>query len=73
MAGSSMRIQGAEDQELQQMLMRCNGRELMDALMAADMPLGGTNEERIERLLSILKPQDVMRFFSPDTRQRLRQ
>jgi hypothetical protein len=24
-------------------------REFMDALMAANMPLGGTNEERIER------------------------
>ena len=40
-----------------------SSKELMDALMAADLPMGGTNVERIERLLSVGHPQDVWQFF----------
>jgi hypothetical protein len=35
----------------------------MDALMAADMPMGGPNEQRIERLLSVMQPQDLTPFL----------
>ncbi|SLM46461.1 protein of unknown function [Nitrospira japonica] len=35
----------------------------MDALMAADMPMGGTNAQRIDRLLSIASPVDVSQFL----------
>ena len=35
----------------------------MDALMAADTPMGGSNEQRIERLLSVMQPQDLTAFF----------
>mgnify|MGYP001593933208 CR=1 FL=1 len=44
-------------------LRQLTSRELMDALMAADMPLGGTNEQRIERLLSVIQPQDLRAFL----------
>ncbi len=44
-------------------LRRLTSRELMDALMAADMPMGGTNEQRIERLLSVMQPQDLTAFL----------
>lgn len=44
-------------------LRQLTSRELMDALMAADMPMGGTNEQRIERLLSVMQPQDLTAFF----------
>jgi hypothetical protein len=44
-------------------LRQLTSRELMDALMAADMPMGGTNEQRIERLLSVMQPQDLTAFL----------
>ena len=44
-------------------LRQLTSRELMDALMAADMPMGGTNEQRIERLLSVMQPQDLTSFL----------
>ena len=46
-------------------------RELMDALMAADMPMGGTHEQRIERLLSAMQPQDLAQFFPQAVLQRM--
>jgi len=45
----------------------CNSRQLMDALMAADLPLGGTDEQRRERLLSAVQRQDVWQFLPPDS------
>ncbi|MCS6293457.1 MAG: hypothetical protein H8J66_10335 [Nitrospira sp.] len=47
----------------QEFLRQLTSRELMDALMAADMPMGGTNEQRIERLLSVMQPQDLTAFL----------
>jgi len=47
----------------QEFLRQLSSRELMDALMAADMPMGGTNEQRIERLLSVMQPQDLTAFL----------
>ncbi|SPP64175.1 hypothetical protein [Nitrospira lenta] len=44
-------------------LHQLTSRELMDALMAADMPMGGSNEQRIERLLSVIQPQDLRAFL----------
>ena len=44
-------------------LRQLTSRELMDALMAADMPMGGINEQRIQRLLSVMQPQDLTSFF----------
>lgn len=44
-------------------LRQLTSRELMDALMAANMPMGGTNEQRIERLLSGMQPQDLTSFL----------
>jgi len=44
-------------------LRQLTSRELMDALMAADMPMGGTNEQRIERLMSFMQPQDLTAFL----------
>ena len=44
-------------------LRQLTSRELMDALMAADMPMGGSNEQRIERLLSAMQPQDLRAFL----------
>jgi hypothetical protein len=47
----------------QEFLRQLTSRELMDALMAADMPMGGSNEQRIERLLSVMQPQDLTAFL----------
>lgn len=44
-------------------LRQLSSRELMDALMAADMPMGGTNEQRIERLLSVMQPRDLVQYL----------
>ncbi|MDP3089647.1 MAG: hypothetical protein Q8N04_03150 [Nitrospira sp.] len=47
----------------QEFLRQLTSRELMDALMAVDMPMGGTHEQRIERLLSVMQPQDLTSFL----------
>ena len=44
-------------------LRQLTSRELMDALMAADMPMGGSKEQQIERLLSVMQPQDLTAFL----------
>ncbi|MDO9118143.1 MAG: hypothetical protein Q7U39_09310 [Nitrospira sp.] len=46
-----------------EVLHQLTSRELMDALMAVDMPMGGTNEQRIERLWSVMQPQDLTSFL----------
>jgi hypothetical protein len=43
----------------------------MEALMAADLAMGGTNKERIERLLAAGSSLDVMQFFHQDALQRV--
>ena len=48
---------------VREFLRQLSSRELMDALMAADMPMGGTNEQRIERLLSAMQPRDLAQFL----------
>lgn len=48
---------------LRERLATLSSKELMDALMAADMPMGGTNAQRIDRLLSIASPVDVSQFL----------
>ena len=48
-----------------------SSKELMDALMEADMPMGGPDERRIERLLSLGYPQDVLQYFRQDALQRV--
>ena len=48
---------------VREFLRQLSSRELMDALMAADMPMGGTNEQRIERLLSAMQPRDLAKFL----------
>jgi hypothetical protein len=48
-----------------------SSKELMDALMAADLPMGGLDVQRIERLLSVGHPQDVLQFFHRDALQRV--
>lgn len=48
---------------LSERLATLTSKELMDALMAADMPMGGTNAQRIDRLLSIAAPVDVLQFL----------
>ncbi len=62
---------GAAVNTMHAQLRNFNARELMDALMAADLPLGGTNDQRIERLLSVVQAQDVLQFFPEDARQRV--
>ncbi|OGW50276.1 MAG: hypothetical protein A2V62_05485 [Nitrospirae bacterium RBG_19FT_COMBO_58_9] len=52
-------------------LSKFSSKELMDALMAADLPMGGSNMQRIERLLSVGYPQDVFQFFHRDALQRV--
>ncbi len=52
-------------------LRQLTSRELMDALMAADMPMGGTNEQRIERLLSVMQPQDLRSFLPQHVLERV--
>lgn len=52
-------------------LRQLTSRELMDALMAADMPMGGTNEQRIERLLSVMQPQDLTAFLPQHVLERV--
>lgn len=48
---------------MREFLRQLSSRELMDALMAADMPMGGTNEQRIERLLSVMQPRDLAQYL----------
>jgi len=48
---------------LRERLTTLSSKELMDALMAADMPMGGTNAQRIHRLLSMASPLDVSQFL----------
>lgn len=48
---------------VREFLRQLSSRELMDALMAADMPMGGTNEQRIERLLSAMQPRDLAHYL----------
>jgi len=52
-------------------LRQLTSRELMDALMAADMPMGGTNEQRIERLLSVMQPQNLTAFLPQHVLERV--
>jgi hypothetical protein len=52
-------------------LRQLTSRELMDALMAADMPMGGTNEQRIERLLSVMQPHDLTAFLPQHVLERV--
>lgn len=52
-------------------LSKFSSKELMDALMAADLPMGGSNRQRIERLLSVGYPQDLLQFFHRDALQRV--
>ncbi|MBX9658378.1 MAG: hypothetical protein K2X00_07400 [Nitrospiraceae bacterium] len=52
-------------------LRQLTSRELMDALMAADLPMGGTNEQRIERLLSVMQPQDLTAFLPRQVLERV--
>lgn len=54
---------GLLNHRVPEFLRQLTSRELMDALMAADMPMGGSNEQRIERLLSVVQPQDLTAFF----------
>ena len=63
-AGGSKHLSQIQlNQVAQEFLRQLSSRELMDALMAADMPMGGTNEQRIERLLSVTQPQDLTAFI----------
>ena len=63
-AGGSKHLSQIQlNQVAQEFLRQLSSRELMDALMAADMPMGGTNEQRIERLLSVTQPQDLTSFI----------
>lgn len=48
---------------VRELLRQLSSRELMDALMAADMPMGGTNEQRIDRLLSAMQPRDLTHYL----------
>lgn len=59
------------NQLAQEFLCQLTSRELMDALMAADMPMGGTNEQRIERLLSVMQPQDLRSFLPQHVLERV--
>lgn len=52
-------------------LRQLTSRELMDALMAADMPMGGTNEQRIARLLSVMQTQDLTAFLPQHVPERV--
>ena len=55
--------QGDAQTSVREFLRQLSSRELMDALMAADMPMGGTNEQRIERLLSAMQPRDLAHYL----------
>lgn len=48
-----------------------SSRELMAALLAADLPMGGTDAVRIDRLLSVGYPLNVLQFFHQDAVQRV--
>lgn len=48
---------------VREFLRQLSPRELMDALMAADMPMGGTHEQRIERLLTVMQPLDLAQYL----------
>ena len=52
-------------------LHQLTSRELMAALMAADMSMGGTDEQRIERLLSVMQPQDLRSFLPQHVLERV--
>lgn len=69
--GSKHRSQIQLNHLAPEFLRRLTSRELMDALMAADMPMGGTNEQRIERLLSVMQPQDLRSFFPQHVLERV--
>lgn len=56
---------------VREFLRQLSSRELMDALMAADMPMGGTNEQRIERLLTAMQPRDLAQFLPVSVLQRV--
>jgi len=55
--------QGDLQTSVREFLRQLSSRELMDALMAADMPMGGTNEQRIERLLTVMQPRDLAQYL----------
>lgn len=63
--------QAQVNREMSELLCRLNSRELMDTLMALDMAMGGTNEERIARLLSTMQPLDLLPFLSHVTPDRM--
>ncbi|MEP6960133.1 MAG: hypothetical protein ABI980_15505 [Nitrospirota bacterium] len=75
MLDQSIGIQEAQQQmagtTVRERLARFSSRELMEALMAADLAMGGTNEQRIERLLAASSSLDVMQFFHQDALQRV--
>ena len=75
MLDQSIRLQEAQQQvagtTIRERLARFSSMELMEALMAADLAMGGTNEERIERLLSAGSSLDVMQFFRQDALQQV--
>ena len=52
-------------------LHQLTSQELMDALMAVDMPMGGSNQQRIERLLSVMQPQDLTSFLPQHVLERV--
>ncbi len=70
-AGQNGFQQGHLNHRAQEFLSQLTSRELMDALMAADMPMGGTNEQRIERLLSVMQPQDLTAFLPQHVLERV--
>lgn len=70
-AGQNGFQQGHLNHRAPEFLRQLTSRELMDALMAADMPMGGTNEQRIERLLSVMQPQDLTAFLPQHVLERV--
>lgn len=70
-AGQNGFQKGHLNHRAQELLSQLTSRELMDALMAADMPMGGTNEQRIERLLSAMQPQDLTAFLPKHVLERV--
>ena len=62
--------QGDTQASVREFLRQLSSRELMDALLAAAMPMGGTNEQRIERLLSATQPRDLAQFLPVSVLQR---
>jgi hypothetical protein len=70
-AGQNGFQQGHLNHRAPEFLCQLTSRELMDALMAADMPMGGSNEQRIERLLSAMQPQDLTAFLPQHVLERV--